>query len=111
MVYDPDRFRYLYFAIDIPLMCDCISNPGMPVVPDLGIFRSSDLLAVDIAYVDAETNAPGLSVLKPYCTWNIPVSQGIEKFKAMNPMVDTTIQLKGAVKNILGSLEYALIKI
>jgi len=57
VVYGPDRFRYLNFAIDIPLMCDCISNPGMPVVPDLGIFRASDPLAVDIAYADAETNS------------------------------------------------------
>jgi len=35
----------------------------------------------------------------------------IEKFKAMNPMVDTTLQLNAAVKNKLGSLEYELIKI
>ena len=83
----------------------------MPVVPDLGIFRSSDPLAIDKPCVDAETNAPGLPVLKPDGTWSAPVSPGIEKFKAMSPMVDTIIQLNTAFRNKLGSLEYALIKI
>ena len=39
------------------VMCDCVPNPGMIVVPDLGIFGSIDPVAVDKACVDAETNA------------------------------------------------------
>ncbi|MHA1986224.1 MAG: DUF362 domain-containing protein [Promethearchaeota archaeon] len=109
--FGPQKIRYVNFAFDIPLMCDCVSNPSMPVVPDLGIFGSSDPLAVDKACIDAETNAPGLPVLKPDGTWSTPISSGIEKFKAMNPMVDTTLQLNAAVRNKLGSLEYELIKI
>jgi hypothetical protein len=111
ITFGPENIRYINFAYDIPLMCDCASNPGMPVVPDLGIFGSSDPLAIDKACVDAETNAPGLPVLKSDGTWSIPISSGIEKFKAMNPMVDTTIQLNAAVRNNLGSLEYDLVQI
>lgn len=111
VTFGPENIRYINFAYDIPLMCDCVANPSMPVVPDLGIFGSTDPLAVDKACIDAETNAPGLPVLKPDGTWSIPISPGIEKFKAMNPMVDTTLQLNAAVRNKLGSLEYDLVQI
>ncbi|MHA2391021.1 MAG: DUF362 domain-containing protein [Promethearchaeota archaeon] len=111
ITFGPDKIRYINFAFDIPLMCDCASNPSMPVVPDLGIFGSSDPLAIDKACVDAETKAPGLPVLKPDGTWSIPISPGIEKFKAMNPMVDTTIQLNAAKRSKLGSFEYDLVQI
>ncbi|MHA2088110.1 MAG: DUF362 domain-containing protein, partial [Promethearchaeota archaeon] len=96
ITFGPEKIRYINFAFDIPLMCDCVSNPSMPVVPDLGIFGSSDPLAIDKACIDAETNAPGLPVLKPDGTWSTPISQGVEKFKAMNPMVDTTLQINAA---------------
>ncbi len=111
IMFGPENIRYINFAFDIPLMCDCASNPGMPVVPDLGIFGSSDPLAIDKACVDAEINAPGLPVLKSDGTWSIPISPGIEKFKAMNPMVDPTIQLNAAARSKLGSLEYDLVQI
>lgn len=111
ITFGPENIRYINFAFDIPLMCDCAANPSMPVVPDLGIFGSSDPLAIDKACVDAETNAPGLPVLKSDGTWSIPISPGIEKFKAMNPMVDPTITLNAAARNKLGSLEYDLVQI
>jgi uncharacterized Fe-S center protein len=111
LTFGVEKISYINFAFDIPLICDCASNPGMAVVPDLGIFGSADPLAIDKACIDAETNAPGLPVLKPDGTWSTPISPGIEKFKAMNPIVDTSIQLNAAVKNKLGSLEYDLVKI
>ncbi len=46
-------------------MCDCIENAGMPIIPDLGIFESSDPLAIDKACIEAEINAPGLPFLDP----------------------------------------------
>ena len=109
--FGPENIRYINFAFDIPLMCDCVVNANMPVVPDLGIFSSSDPLAIDKACVDMETNAPGLPVLNAKGEWTEIIAPGIEKFKAMNPMVDTTWQINAAFKNGVGNLDYELIKI
>ncbi|MFX1302122.1 MAG: DUF362 domain-containing protein [Promethearchaeota archaeon] len=106
-----EKIRYINFAFEIPLMCDCVSNASVPIVPDLGIYGSSDPVAIDKACVDAETNAPGLPFLNKDGEWTKSIERGIEKFKNLNPMVDTTWQIEAAIKNKLGSKEYELIKI
>jgi len=109
--YGPERIRYINFALEIPLMCDCVSNPSMPVVPDLGIFASSDPVAIDKACVDAETNAPGLPILKNYDEWTVPIKPGIEKFHALNPMANTTLAFEALINSKIGNLEYEIVKI
>ncbi len=109
--FGPEKIRYINFALEIPLMCDCVSNAGVPVVPDLGIFGSIDPVALDKACVDAETNAPGLPIIKPDGQWSVPISPGIEKFKALIPTVDTSYVFDAAIKNKLGTTDYKLIKI
>ena len=109
--YNPENIRYINFAVDITLVCDCVVNAGVPIIPDLGIFASDDPLAIDKACLDAETNAPGLPVLGKDGKWTEPLSPGVEKFKAMNHKVDPTWQLDAAVKNGLGCIEYELVNI
>ena len=106
-----EKIRYINFAFDIPAMCDCVPNASVPVVPDLGIFGSSDPLAIDKACVDAETNAPGLPFLDKEGEWSQPLEKGVEKFKTLMPMVDPSNIFKAALRNNLGSLDYELIKI
>lgn len=106
-----EKIRYINFAFDIPAMCDCVPNAGVPVVPDLGIFGSSDPVAIDKACVDAETNAPELPFLNKEGEWTQPLEKGVEKFKALMPMVDPSNVFKAAVRNKLGSLDYELVKI
>ncbi|MFX1241205.1 MAG: DUF362 domain-containing protein [Promethearchaeota archaeon] len=106
-----EKIRYINFAFDIPAMCDCVPNASVPVVPDLGIFGSSDPVAIDKACIDAETNAPGLPFLNKEGEWTTPLEKGIEKFNALMPMVNPSNVFKAAVKNKLGSIEYELIKI
>jgi uncharacterized Fe-S center protein len=111
LTFGPERIRYINFAFDIPAMCDCVPNAGVPVVPDLGIYGSSDPVAIDKACIDAETNAPGLPFLNKDNEWMRPLERGIEKFHALMPMVNPTNVFKAAVRNKLGSLEYELIPI
>ncbi len=111
--FGPENIRYINFAYDITLFCDCVSNASMPIVPDLGIFGSSDPVAIDKACIDAEIKAPGLPIFKNE-TWTTPLPPGVEKFKAMSPlggMLDSKFQFEAAVKNKIGSLNYDLIKI
>lgn len=111
LTFGPEKIRYINFAFEIPALCDCVSNASVPVVPDLGIFGSSDPVAIDKACVDAETNAPSIPFLDKDGQWTQPLEPGIEKFKALNQMVDTTWQINAAVKNKLGSIDYELVKI
>ena len=109
--FGPENIRYINFALDIPLMCDCVSNASVPVIPDLGIFGSSDPVAVDKACFDKEIDAPGLPFLDREGEWTQPLERGVEKFKALMPIVNPAFQFEAAVKNKIGSIEYELMKI
>ena len=109
--FGPDKIRYINFALDIPLMCDCVSNASVPVIPDLGIFGSSDPVAIDKACFDKETDAPGLPFLNREGEWTQPIERGVEKFKALMPIVNPVFQFEAAVKNKIGSTDYNLVKI
>ncbi len=109
--FGPENIRYINFAFDITMICDCTPNPGMPVVPDLGIFGSSDPVAIDKACFDAETKAPGLPILNKEDEWKEPLQAGVEKFGAMMDIVKPYYQFEAALKNNIGSIDYELIKI
>ncbi len=109
--FGPENIRYFNFALDIPSICDCLVNAGMPIIPDLGIFGSADPLSIDKACIDAETKAPGLPILNAKGEWLPPVEAGIEKFKAVNQSMDPSWQINAALKNKLGNINYKLIKI
>ncbi|NVM20042.1 MAG: DUF362 domain-containing protein [Candidatus Lokiarchaeota archaeon] len=109
--FSPENIRYINFALDVTLVCDCIVNASVPIVPDLGIFASSDPLAIDKACIDAETNAPGLPFLDENGEWSEPLPSGVEKFGTMNKKVDPSWQLDAAFKNKLGTIDYELVKI
>ncbi|NVM16861.1 MAG: DUF362 domain-containing protein [Candidatus Lokiarchaeota archaeon] len=106
-----ENIRYINFALEIPLMCDCVPNAGMVIVPDLGIYGSSDPVAIDKACFDAETEAPGLPILKEDGQWTKPLEPGVEKFKAMLTMLNPFRQFEDALKNKIGLTTYELIQI
>ena len=109
--FGPEKIRFINFAFDIPAKCDCVSNASVPVIPDLGIFGSIDPVSIDKACIDMKTDAPGLPFLNADGKWSKPLERGVEKFKALNPIVDPTYQFEAAVKNKIGSTEYELLKI
>ena len=51
-VADNNNLIYINFLIDITRQCDCMSNPGKPFVPNIGILASNDMVAVDNACHD-----------------------------------------------------------
>ena len=109
--FGPEKIRYINFATEITAQCDCVTNIGMPVIPDLGIFASSDPVALDKACVDAETDAPGLWFRNTKGEWIEPLPRGVEKFKALGSMGEAPWILDAAVQNKLGSQDYKLVSI
>ncbi|MHA1378447.1 MAG: DUF362 domain-containing protein [Candidatus Helarchaeota archaeon] len=105
------NIRYVNFAFEVVLNCDCVACPGPPIVPDLGIFGSADPVAVDKACIDAETTAPGIPRMDKNGKWLAPLPSGTEKFKELLKICDPKWQFNAAVKNKIGNLDYELIKI
>ena len=60
-----DNMLYISVANNLSVDCDCDSNPHAPEMADLGIFASTDPVAIDQACYDAVINAedPGKSAL------------------------------------------------
>jgi len=48
-----DNFAYFNFALDITPHCDCHPYSDNPIVPDIGVFASNDIVAIDKACYDA----------------------------------------------------------
>ncbi len=48
-----DNFAYINFAIDITPHCDCHPYSGVQQVPDIGVFASKDIVAIDSASLEA----------------------------------------------------------
>ncbi|MCH8826213.1 MAG: DUF362 domain-containing protein [Chloroflexi bacterium] len=55
-----DKVGYINMAIDISPRCDCANHADVPIVPHLGVFASTDAVAIDMACVDKAKEAQGI---------------------------------------------------
>ena len=53
------KVGYINMAIDVSPRCDCANHADVPIVPHLGVFASSDAVAIDMACVDAAKRSAG----------------------------------------------------
>jgi uncharacterized Fe-S center protein len=51
---------FLTYAIDIAPYCDCAPGADRPVIPNLGVLASRDMVAIDVAALDMADKAPGI---------------------------------------------------
>lgn len=98
---------FINFLTAISPACDCYGHSDAPIVHDIGILASIDPVAIDQASVDLVNSHPtaeGSCLAKA----RAPVE---DKFKALYPKIDWSIQLEYAEQLGLGSREYELIGI
>lgn len=72
------NFAFLNFVVDVTPHCDCHPYSDNPIVPDVGIFASKDIVAVDKASFDAILkfeNNPGSLIENKYWEWTDPLTQ------------------------------------
>ena len=94
MDYMGDNVIYINIANNISVDCDCDAHPADPCMADIGIFASTDPLAVDKACIDAIKNAPN----------NEELLERINRQTGLNTLAYSN--------NIgMGSLEYDLVDI
>jgi uncharacterized Fe-S center protein len=99
------KVAYFNFLLDITPECDCEPWSDHPIVRDIGVIASTDIVAVDQASVDLVNAQEGIkgTLLESN------LGKGEDKFRALNG-VDWSAQLVHAEKHGLGTREYELIK-
>jgi uncharacterized Fe-S center protein len=97
---------YMTFIMDVTPLCDCYDYNDAPIVPDIGILASKDIVAIDQAAADLVNAAPGLrdSMLRG------GLAPGSDKFKEI-VNTDWTAQLRYAEELGLGERSYELIRV
>jgi len=97
---------YITFLNNITPDCDCFSFSDAPVVKDIGILASMDMVAIDQACVDLVNMERGLPGSKLEGKEDVK-----DKFAALSPGVDWSRQLAHGEEIGLGSREYELVKL
>ena len=102
-----EKALYLNFLTQVSPACDCYGHSDTPIVNDVGILASEDPVAIDQASVDLVNQQSGSHVSKLPKNWE----NGEDKFRALYPKVDWSIQLSYGEEIGLGTRNYELIKI
>jgi uncharacterized Fe-S center protein len=108
---------FITYAIDISPACDCASFSDMWMLPNLGVFASKDIVAIDTACLDASTRVAAIPGSRAFDE-GIPTTArqaGHDHFTYIStfpryPEVSQWIQVNAAVKLGLGSVDYQLIE-
>ncbi len=101
------KAAFFNFLNHISPACDCCGHNDAPIVQDLGVMASLDPVAVEQASVDMVNRQRGLEG-SSLCSNKEP---GGDKFRALYPEVDWSIQLEYAERIGLGRRAYELITI
>lgn len=102
-----DKSLFVNFATQISPACDCYGYSDAPIVADVGILSSSDIVALDQASVDAVNAQPGIegTALQTNHTC------GGDKFRGVYPNIDWSVQLRHAETLGLGHRAYRIVDI
>ena len=93
--------------------CDCYGSNDAAIVPDIGIFASFDLVALDQASIDAVNAAPTIAASIISERKKIPQYEkgGMDHFGGIHPEADWRIQLSHAEKIGQGTTNYELVTV
>ncbi|MEM3104760.1 MAG: DUF362 domain-containing protein [Candidatus Bathyarchaeia archaeon] len=101
------------FLLEVDWKCDCehqqLGWSDLPIVPDIGILASKDIVAIDKASIDLVNSAPAIPGSQAYEVG--AVNPGSDKFKMLYPRADWAFMLEMAEKLGLGFRNYTLIKV
>ena len=102
---DGKKIGYMIYGVDIAPECDCFPWADIPICPDVGVFASKDLVAIDTAFADMVDSYP---IMPKSRAEQLGLKPGEDKFKAVNGFTPR-IQLKSGEKIGLGTMDYELI--
>lgn len=97
------KYNCINFLIDITHHCDCFPFSDIPIISDIGILSSRDVVAIDKASLDLVNKAVGINGT---VADKRNALEGDKFGKIWN--IDSSIQLRRASELGLGSLEYKI---
>jgi len=95
------KVAFINFVQDVTRLCDCVSPSGFPVVPDIGILASKDVVAIDRASLDLIAQRRPLGRFADISSPDI-----LGKING----TDSLIQVRTAHELGLGNMEYELVQ-
>lgn len=95
---------FINFITDVSPGCDCAPANDAPIVRDIGVLAGTDPVALDQASLDLVSTSPALS---GSCLEG-RAGAGDEKFKAVYPEIDPSIQLAYAERLGIGTRSYTI---
>ncbi len=99
------KVLYLSFVTAVSPDCDCWNFSDAPVVPDIGVLASTDIVAIEQAAYDLVTAATGLPGSR-----GEGMGAGVDKFTAITG-VDGARAIEYAEEMGLGSRKYELVTV
>jgi hypothetical protein len=105
--FGPGKVIYINFLTEIQPECDCMPAAEVPVMQDLGILISDDLLSIEQASIDMLLKADPLPAS---LASDMQIKAGADVLFSLHKK-PYMIQLEEAVRLGLGSREYELVKI
>jgi len=98
---------HINYVMDVQPTCDCAPWSDLPIVPDIGIFVSDDIVAVEHAALKRVDEAP---TLPGSIAEKLGLKPGDNKWLKIHGK-DPYIQVEAAEKAGLGSREYEIIEV
>lgn len=105
--FKPGKVLYINFLLEIQPECDCMPGADVPVVQDIGIMLSEDLVAIEQASQDMIAKA---SPLPDSAASDLGIGPGEDILKALNNM-PAGIQTAKCEQLGLGTRKYELVEL
>ena len=96
------KVAFINFVQDVTSLCDCATPSGLPVIPDIGILASTDVVAIDKASLDLIAQA------KPVGKFADVSSPDV--LGEING-TDSLVQIRAAQELDLGNIAYQLCEV
>lgn len=106
IVRNRQRF-HISFVMDVSPYCDCHGENDMPIVPDVGIMASYDLVALDQACVDKVNAQPPM----PGSMLDEKTEKSWDHFHTIAPDTDWEAALVRAEQLGLGTRSYSIVEV
>ncbi|MBN1503618.1 MAG: 4Fe-4S ferredoxin, partial [Candidatus Eisenbacteria bacterium] len=101
------KAAFFNFVIDVTPDCDCLAWSDNPIVQDVGVLGSTDPVAVEQASLDMVNARPSL----PDSEIDRDLGPGTDKFMAIRPDIDGSVQMEYAEKLGMGTRVYELVNL
>ncbi len=108
-----EHVGFINYALDITPLCDCMTWSDAWILPNLGVFASKDIVAIDTACLDASDMAQAVPGSMPYDEGfsGEPWKNGNEKFTNIRERpLSQWLTVNAAIKLGLGSSDYELVE-